>query len=535
MKVNQQSLILFAKPILLLIVLLISLTQCIAQDITNKGLFTVGSSPSLFVNSITNESSSTLELKGTLKIAGNFTNNGTLNANTSTVDFIGTTTQNIQGSAINDQFYNLFISNGTGSVVFNKDLLINGNLTNHGTFNGNGKKVTINGSSLQTICGNSATGNTFYDLTIANSSVGFRLDRNIAVTNQLSMDDGDIDLNGNDIDLGTAGTIVNEADDKRIHGSSGNIIARNRDLGPPDDYDDIAGLGIDLEVLSGGNTPGITTIKRTYSNYGSTVDRSFDISSATNSDLNIIMTFNYFDNELNDTEENLTVFRSTDNGVTWTDQNGVVNAESNHVLVDSITGFSIWSASKNSNPPLPIDLLNFSGKVEGVAIRLDWTTVSETNNDYFTVERSKQGLNFEDVTNVDGAGNSNTTLNYRIYDENPLPGVSYYRLKQTDFDGNYQYSNIIPIQFISTATINVFPNPLAGTTLNIAFEESAEEEILVTLNNTFGETVYSKMLLVEQQHGFVTTIDLENRITPGLYYIIGSSKNEIFRRKLIVL
>ncbi|MBN4061994.1 hypothetical protein JYU20_02225 [Bacteroidales bacterium AH-315-I05] len=512
------------------------LQQGNAQDLTNRGVLNAGASPALYVNSITNENSATLEVKGNLTIKGNFTNNGTLNTNTSTVYFIGTTTQNIQGTALNDQFYNFFISNGTGSIVLNKDILINGNLTNNGTFNGNGKKLTMNGSALQIINGNGAAGNTFYDLTIANSGVGIRLNKNIEVSNQLLMNDGDVDLNGLDIDLGTTGAIVNETNDKRIYGASGSIIARNRDLGPLGDYNNIAGLGINLQVSSGGNTPGITTIKRTYTNYATTVDRSFDIFPTTNSNLNIIMTFHYFENELNDTEANLTGFRSTDNGVTWTDQGGVVNTALNHIIIDSITGFSIWSASKKSNSPLPIELLSFSGKVEERKIRLDWTTISEINNDYFIIERSADGINYDGLTQVLGAGNSNATLHYTTYDENPLPDLSYYRLKQVDFDGSFNYSQVVLVQMVKQEyTISVFPNPVSGTQLNLSGKKLDGKEILVTLNNNMGETVYSKVILLGQQNSFTTTINLENKLMPGMYLMIGIGKNEIFREKLIFI
>ena len=508
-----------------------------AQDLTNIGTLTTGALPALSVNSITNVNTATLNTKGNLTVQGNFTNDGIFTANTSTVDFTGTTTQNIQGSAIDDQFHNLSITNGTGSVVLNKDILIKGNLTNDGTLNANGKKVTLNGGTLQTVGGISATGNTFYNLTIANTNAGIKLSNNIGVTNQLSINDGDIDLNGNDVDLGTVGAIVNETDDKRIHGSAGNIIARDRDLGPVGDYNNIAGMGIDLQVSSGGNTPGITTIKRSYANYTASVDRSFDISATTSDDLKIIMTFHYFENEVNDAEEDLTVYRSADNGATWTDHGGVVNPSLNHVVIDSITAFSIWSASKKSSPPgpLPIDLLDFSATVEGPAVRLDWTTVSETNNDYFTIERSPDGLTFDVVTTVVGAGNSNTKLFYTTYDEDPLPGLSYYRLRQTDFDGSFSYSQIVSAQFSKQASaISVFPNPVRGTQLTLSGKYLDAEEIRVTLINTLGEIVYATEVF-PQHNTLLTTIDLNSTLKAGLYLIIGTGKNEIFKEPLIFI
>ena len=80
-------------------------------------------------------------------------------------------------------------------------------------------------------------------------------------------------------------------------------------------------------------------------------------------------------------------------------------------------------------------------------MRLDWSTASERNNDYFTIERSASGQDFEEVARVDGAGNSVSTVNYTDRDPWPLPGTSFYRLRQTDFDGTTSVSNMVPVSY----------------------------------------------------------------------------------------
>ncbi|MBL0105287.1 MAG: hypothetical protein IPP51_16840 [Bacteroidetes bacterium] len=89
-----------------------------------------------------------------------------------------------------------------------------------------------------------------------------------------------------------------------------------------------------------------------------------------------------------------------------------------------------------------IKLINFDAILRQNKVRLNWSTATETNNNYFTVERSGDGEHFEKVTTQRGAGNSSTTRTYEAVDEFPLPGYSFYRLKQTDFDGHYTYSDI---------------------------------------------------------------------------------------------
>ena len=107
-----------------------------------------------------------------------------------------------------------------------------------------------------------------------------------------------------------------------------------------------------------------------------------------------------------------------------------------------------WTlASVSTDNPLPIELLWFDARPDGSEVRLDWATASERDNDYFTIERSANGQEFEEVTRVDGAGNSVSTLTYLDYDRWPLPGTSFYRLRQTDLDGATSVSNMVPVTF----------------------------------------------------------------------------------------
>lgn len=110
--------------------------------------------------------------------------------------------------------------------------------------------------------------------------------------------------------------------------------------------------------------------------------------------------------------------------------------------------FSPWTlASVNSENPLPISLVEFNAKPEGVEVRLDWVTASERDNAYFTVERSRDGFNYEAVLQVPGAINSNQLLHYTDRDPRPYSGLSYYRLRQTDLDGTNTLSPVVSVYF----------------------------------------------------------------------------------------
>ena len=129
---------------------------------------------------------------------------------------------------------------------------------------------------------------------------------------------------------------------------------------------------------------------------------------------------------------------------------------------------------------LPVELLDFDAECANGLVKIIWTTASEFNNDYFTVEHSKDAVNFQKVAIVKSAGNSNNPINYYLNDKSPFNGTAYYRLKQTDYDGNSKYSEIISVNCINEkgGDIKVYPNPvyneltieIAGNSETINFE-----------------------------------------------------------------
>jgi hypothetical protein len=111
---------------------------------------------------------------------------------------------------------------------------------------------------------------------------------------------------------------------------------------------------------------------------------------------------------------------------------------------------------------LPIELMFFQASVLGDdRVRLDWQTATEINNDFFSVERSKRGIEWEVIGLVDGAGESGTSIDYTAVDYSPEYGSSYYRLKQTDYNGQFSYSDVahVNLQLPTGAHIVLFPNP----------------------------------------------------------------------------
>ena len=112
--------------------------------------------------------------------------------------------------------------------------------------------------------------------------------------------------------------------------------------------------------------------------------------------------------------------------------------------VNNFSPFTFGSTNSENNP-LPIELISFTAKVVDNTVELSWATASEINNDYFTIEKSKDNKNYEVIEYVDGAGSSFYTIVYKKIDYTPYEGISYYRLKQTDYDGNETNSNVVSV------------------------------------------------------------------------------------------
>lgn len=151
---------------------------------------------------------------------------------------------------------------------------------------------------------------------------------------------------------------------------------------------------------------------------------------------------------------------------------------------DDITDMGAWEFQ---GQPLPIELLYFRANLVGNEyVQLEFATSSESNNDFFTIQKSPNGSTFSDVARVDGAKNSNKLITYKTTDLNPLPGQSYYRLKQTDFDGQFSFSKWEIISN-NTGFSNpiIYPNPV----INILTISDTEQDLFISLYNQTGKQI----------------------------------------------
>ena len=173
-------------------------------------------------------------------------------------------------------------------------------------------------------------------------------------------------------------------------------------------------------------------------------------------------------------------------------------------------GYYTIGTLNNTISPLPIGLLNFNATVCDEYVCLDWSTATENNNDYFTVEKSVNGINFEQVEMMKGAGNSYIKRSYTLKDNFPYDGLSYYRLKQTDLDGKCAFSQIQSVDFNESKDFDfsVYPRPNNGL-----FEIEINKTAQISITDAKGLTILNEIFYKGKYK-----MDIQNHLS-GIYFL----------------
>ena len=495
------------------------------------------------VNNLTINSGASLTIQSgvTLNICGDFTNNGNLICQSgSIVNFVGSGIQNLTGSFVGADAFNHFtVTKTTGSVVLGNNITVNGDLTtsnNTSILNSNSKYIRLgrhfinnNGNTTFTNTGTTGTldfigsglqnfnqGASQLDLNnvvLNNTSglgTGVTLLTNLfikAATGTLTLNTGTITTNAFRVDI--ANTAIGSA----TAGNTSSFVNGNLRR-----Y--LLGSGTynwPLGSVAKGYQRALTTFA---SNANPYVDARFDswpggLPLQGGSDCGTTFSMDAMDNgywTLTGTGAaatyNMSLFplNVTNAATGWTIMkhasyalagwtlNGVCTASTvTQINRNNMTNFSVFGIAQ-SPTPLPIELLYFDGEIVAEDNLLTWATVSEQNNDYFTLERSRNGLNFEVLGIIAGAGTSTNTLHYNQFDYDPFDGTSYYRLKQTDFDGQYMYSQIIALnRGIQQAVLSdLFPNP-ANNSVNFELNTPKSGTVNVDMFDNTGRLIATQI------------------------------------------
>lgn len=175
---------------------------------------------------------------------------------------------------------------------------------------------------------------------------------------------------------------------------------------------------------------------------------------------------------------------------------------------------------------LPIELIDFTAVPSQKTVDLNWATASELDNDYFIVERSRDGNTWLSLVKIDGAGNSSSRLNYFYQDKSPLLGFSYYRLKQVDFNGQYSYSYTRNVDFVAAKDVVVYPNPAEDYVIVEKGNTGIEGALLY---NLLGQNVTPQIIFTEQTE---TSLKINvSQLPAGIYFIVAESITYKFYKK----
>jgi len=178
---------------------------------------------------------------------------------------------------------------------------------------------------------------------------------------------------------------------------------------------------------------------------------------------------------------------------------------------------------------LPVEMITMSAECCDKGRILTWATASETNNNYFEIQRSVDGINWDKVAEVDGAGNSNQQINYNYIDEDLMFVPLYYRLKQIDYNGKFELFDILSVESCSQSNLNVTNN--GDSKLSISINSKGNDILHVCLYNLIGEKLSENALSIQKGNNMFS-IDTEHK---GLLIIrLFSDKGIAYTQKIFI-
>jgi hypothetical protein len=566
--------------------------------IFNSPIAIIGTTPSITFNNLTTTAGCTTLTApvGGITFMGNWIHEGGFNANNSTTTFAGNT--NITHPSTSNTnttpagviaFKNVTI---TGALnLGSHNISLTGDWTSiNGTFNSGIRTVTYTGTAATQIISTPVypSGLSYYRMVI-NKTAGelkmFAANNRLAVTNALTMSGGNFNQNGGNFYAGDTlvpsgcnlsrtsgifyngyfwrylptGTIASSgatnfglfpigdtlnnvpqyrpfAVEGSITTSGGLIFAKHTNLRSASDnlFIDSVGIGwvyqtlnqytevgypkyptsLQLSKLSSGNNNGVMAVNLT--------------GRATFSDVPVLST------------SSLSQMRAVINDTCLGNFIAATGSVSNPTVGRSVLNrnnlVGIWKLGTISRgaTPLPVELLSFSADQSAKIVKLKWTTLAEVNNHYFDVLRSSDGIKFEKIGRIKGSGTTNAISTYSLIDHEPLKGESFYQLKQVDFDGKSQFSQLIKVLFEGKINpqLKLYPNPVNGIDFKLDLT-SFEEDITVIMRDISGKEIFVKKLNAKSDK-LISGDELNIQLPPGVYLISVNNDNTFISEKLIV-
>lgn len=188
----------------------------------------------------------------------------------------------------------------------------------------------------------------------------------------------------------------------------------------------------------------------------------------------------------------------------------------------------MFAIKLDQSTPLPVELLSFTATlIDNKKVDCKWSTATETNNNYFIIQRSKNAIDFENIGIANGAGTSNVINNYNFIDDDPYTGVSYYRLKQTDINGAYTFSQTVAVEINLVNEIKVYPT---ATTGNVFIDAGKGlNNAVIKITNLSGVLLKQIQGNASDNNSVITIDDLAS----GIYFITIEIDNKLHTFRVV--
>lgn len=478
--------------------------------------------------------------KDTIKLGGNLSNNGAIQGDSANFAFNGgSVTVSGTGTAV---YKSLYILSGVNCTI-SKDISLSGDLVVNGSLTATTPTISLVGSSPSVISG---TGTITIGNLVQNKTNSYtRLETPVKVMSSLNLSSGIVYTS-------TSGLLTLADNATSTSGSNSSYVD-----GPVEKIGDdvfafpLGNNGVWARLLI--SAPSLTTdgfVAQYHANPYSNTD-SIALSSpvmvnvskieywtcersAGNS--NVSVTLYWEDNTRSDLYDFNSIVVAHWNGSYWENEGSaglIPLAQGNvtSIVQSSFSPFTFGSTSYSN--PMPIGLLDFSAKLAGNGeVNLVWQTATETNNKYFTVERSADGVAYTPIVTVDGAGTSLVNHIYNYTDEQPFEGNTYYRIKQTDLNGNSSYSRVRMVQVSGNLSdLLVYPNPSNGQTFSVGFPSGAKISG-ITLLDAMGQVVLEEA--VDDLQTDSVDLTASSKLAVGVYTVVAVGDEQSYKKKMIV-
>lgn len=451
-------------------------------------------------------------------------------------------------------------SNNNNNTILSKSITITNKLElNQGKFQIGANTLTFENSNLFINGGQIEGGNTsnlilngdtsvvelpaltLNTLTL-NKSNGITLKGNVIITNALNLNNGILNTQNKSITFTSTSQSPVETSTKRIDGIA---VMETRTIGTGS----FSFLGAYFAAASQ-SLGNVTITRRTgdiaigHGNSNQSIACNWDIDAQYQPTNGRNMTYNWFSvydngNFFGETNRGQ-VYYSTDGGYNWSSIGNLVNpvtGTTTRALTISTTHYSRWSVA-SENGPLPVKLNSFTSSISGNNVKLNWITTSEENNSGFEIYRSELNKNdFVKIGFVTGKGNSSTPTNYSFEDKKLNSGKYEYKLKQVDYNGNYEFfklSNTVEVTNPGKFTLSQnYPNPFNPVT-KIDYSLPSNSKIRIDVYDITGKLI--KTLVNETKNaGFYTVEFNASSISSGVYFYSMTSDNFKEVKKLTVI